>query len=224
MGMAAAVPALISAGGFIGSKFAGDSARKSAMKQSPGEIAATGGVNRAAASQTQLADQFKQAGGDLLQTGTPAVRQSLSYYSTLLGGNRAAMAQAVAPETQQIGDVYKGAERSLVASGTRGAVRDQARGEIQREKTGRIAGLIGSVRPGAAAQLAGTGMSAIGAGAGALSGAAGATNSAGNLYSGLIGGAQQNRAMGNAAAGDASGQIGALVADLLKNNSSKAKK
>jgi hypothetical protein len=208
--MAMAVPAAISVGGLIAGKFAGDSARKTATRLTPEEA----GYYRA---QTGLADQLKTQGGEMFRTGMPAVGQGLSYYQTLLNGSRGAMTQAVAPETAAISDVYRGAENALVRSGVTGAARDEQRGELNRERAGRIAGLIGGVRPRAADAATGTGLSLA-------SGATGAGMGAGHLYSGLIGAGTRNRELGNAAAYDASSSIGAIVADLVKGAQGKGGK
>lgn len=218
------VSGALTAGGLIGSKLLGNSAQKAAMKQTPQEIAAYGGASRGADASMGIGDTAAKQGTQLYGMGAPAVGQALQYYSTLTGGNRAQMQEAVAPEAEQITDVYKGAERGLERSGVRGASRDQASAELSRQKAGQIAGLIGGVRGNAAQTLAGIGGSTLSQASGANATAAGAYGGAGNIYQGLIGGEAQRRSAGVAASDSASAGVGALVADLLKSYGSKGGK
>lgn len=101
--------------------------------------------------------QASQQGQTLFNFGMPRLNQAAGYYSGLLTGSRSQMTQAVQPEITATTDIYRGAERNLERSGVRGAQRDVAKAELGREQAGRIAGLVGGVRPMAAQQLAGLG-------------------------------------------------------------------
>lgn len=206
--MAMAIPAAISVGGMIASHYASKKAQANAMQQTPLEA-------NAASSLSGMGDVLAKNGGELFRLGTPALGQALNYYSTLTGGNRAQMQEAVAPEAEQISETYGGAERGLARAGLRGAQRDQAVSELTRQKAGQISSLIGGVRNSAASTLAGIGGTA-------LSAASGANSSATGAYGSLIGGEAARRTAGQNAADATSAQFGSLVADLLKNYGSKS--
>lgn len=163
--------------------------------------------------QTALAGQAAQQGRQLFGFGGQQLGAAAGYYNTLLNGNRAAMTQAVQPEIAGITDVYRGAERSLERSGVQGAARDVAQGDLARDRAGRIAGLVGGVRPMAAGALGQMGQFGIQAG---QQGTQQAGNMLANLMSGITGaqqqgleaqkyGDEQNRSMW--------GNIGKLIVD-----------
>lgn len=103
--------------------------------------------------QTAGAVQARTQGAELYKTALPQLQQAGNYYSTLVGGNRAQLTAAMQPETRQITDAYRGASANLERAGVRGATRDLAEADIGRERAGRIAGLVPSLRPNAAAGL-----------------------------------------------------------------------
>lgn len=217
MGMA--IPLGIQVAGMIGSHFAGKAAKKSAMQLTPEEQQYYANSSGAAAGAKALGDTSATQSGKLFDTGMPAVSQATNYYSTLLRGNRAQMTQAVAPEAAGINDTYAGASRAIEHGGARGAARDQAVGEIAREKAGKVAGLIGGVRPQAAAALANTGLSTVSEGSRAAGTASSAYGNVGSIYGNLIGNRGADRQSANTAGEAASSSIGALTAQVLKTYS-----
>lgn len=103
-------------------------------------------------AQTDLAKLITQMGKDHATLTGPAYKQAQDYYTSLLGGNRAASAQAVAPDFRAITDLYGGAmhraDRTLTGAG-----RDQAQGTLLREQTAHLADLIPRARQDAASKL-----------------------------------------------------------------------
>ena len=157
-----------------------------------------------AAGQAQTEQARQQFG-----LGSPAVRQAMSYYQTLLTGSRGQMQQLTAGPRGAITDVYSGAARGLERSGVRGAERDVARGEIGRQQAGQIASLTTGIQPHAAGALGDIGLNLTGQGGSNLAGAAGTY---GNLLGQQL---QQGRFQYGAdvASGEA---IGKVLTELLK--------
>jgi hypothetical protein len=189
------------AGAGVGA-LAGQWATRSAMNRSPEEQLALGG-------QQQMAGGLGQEGYGLMRESRPFMSQAGNYYQTLLRGNRAAMAQAVAGPTAQLTDVYRGAERGLERSGVRGAARDVATADLNRERASKIAGLTTGMQPYAAEQLGtlGQNMGQLGAGM---------AGTAGNIYGNLLNQGQQNRGYGRQEGEKAGKGIGSIIADIGK--------
>lgn len=204
-----AVPAIIMGGSAIGSallgKKASDNASQAAQYRSPEETALL-------RSQTGLADQQRGQGAALFGQAMPAIQNTMRYYSTLLGGSRAARVAATSPEAESVSQAYGGADAALRRSNLRGGERDAQLAENQRAKAGQIARLVTGVRPQAAAGLGSQAMGLVGAGNAATTGA-------GALYSNLLGNATGNRlqanAVGQQAGQNTTDQIGRLVARIV---------
>ena len=109
-------------------------------------------------------------GSNLAGIGMPALAQSGRYFSTLAGGNRGAMTQALSPEISNISDVYTGAGRSL-SRFLRGPEKDVQMGELERNRAGQIGSLLAGGRGAANQSLANFGVAATGAAGSAYSGA-----------------------------------------------------
>jgi hypothetical protein len=199
--LAPAVPWLVKGGAALAGGLLGRKAQSSAMQRSPEERQALAGAQG-------VATNLQQTGGGLIQQGQQTLAQPTNYWSRLLGGNRASMAQATAAPRAAISDVYTGAERNLERSGVRGAARDVASAELGRERAGKIAGLTTGVQPGAAAQLGEIGSEYLGRGAPML-------GQAGSIYSSLLGQGQYNRMYGREQGQQAGTQIGGLIFDIL---------
>ncbi len=196
----AAIPAVIGAAGSIGSALIG-SRRSGAEKQ-------------ALAGQQASASQLMSQGQSLFGAGMPAMRSALSYYDTLLNGNRAAQAQAIAAPTANITDMYRGAERNLERTGVRGGVKDLAMAELGRDRTSKLAQLTTGVQPMAAGALGSLGGQAAGM-------ATGATSAAGGQYSTILGQQFQNRQNTNAMFGQAADNTGEMIYQVWKNKQGK---
>lgn len=182
--------------------------QNAAQKRSPEESAAIGGAQGAAG-------QLGQAGTSLMQQGAPLTQQAGNYWSTLLGGNRAQMAQATAAPRAAITDTYRGAESNLERSGVRGAQRDVAQAELGRQRAGQIAGLTTGIQPFAAQQLGAMGSDLTGKG-GQLA------SSAGTIWNSLLGEGYKNRVYARDEGAEASAGIGPILFDIL--NASFGKK
>ena len=174
-----------------------------AQQRSPEEQAALGGASGAAG-------ELGATGAALTGAGQRTRAPATSYYSTLLRGNRGAMAQATAAPAAAIRDLYSGAERGLERGGRTSTT--QAKAELAREQAGRLASLVTGVQPAAAEALTEIGQTQTGQGLGA-------TGSAGSLYGGLLGQGAQNRQLagmvGRNAGEDFSNKIGSFLFDIL---------
>jgi hypothetical protein len=218
MGMIApALPWIAKAGAGIIGGLLGKKAQSSAMKRSPEETAAIGGINTAAGNLTGIGGQLQQTGGDLTRQGAGLIKPAGNYYQTLLRGSRTAMQQAVAAPTAAITETYRGAERGLERSGIRGAARDVASADLNRDRASRIAGLTTGVQGAAAESLAGIGSQMTGQGISAMNAAGNAYGNAGNLYGGLLRSGTDNRRYGREEGSQMGGAIGGFLFDLLKN-------
>lgn len=195
---------MIQGGLALGSGIAGHYAAKSAaagaMQRSPEEQAAL-------ARSTALAGPAGQLGQQYSNLALPRVGQALNYYGTLLGGNRAAIRQAVSPELQDIGEAYKGSANQIGRSYLAGGQRDQALAENARGQAGQVSRLLGSVRP-----MAAQGVGQLGLGAAQV----GQQQQyiAGLLNQGLLQSGFQNRLLGQQAGANAASQWGGLFARL----------
>jgi hypothetical protein len=215
------VKAGVGIGGSLLGNWLGGKAAQSAMQRTPeeqqalaGGQAAAGGLGRQGAGLTGMGLPYAgQSAGMLGQSG--------NYWQTLLGGNRAAMAQATAAPRGAITDQYRGAERSLERSGVRGGVADLARAELSRDRAGKIAGLTTGVQPMAAEQLASVGgqmgqlgTTLTGQGTAALIGG-------GNTWAQLLRAGAENRFAGQQAGAQTASQVGGGIWDLLSGGVGK---
>jgi hypothetical protein len=205
--LAPAVPWLIQGGAALGGALFGKKAQQSAMQRSPEEMQALTGAQN-------IAGGLSRTGSSLIGQGTQTLGAPTNYWSTLLSGNRAQMAQATAAPRAAISDVYSGAERNLERSGVRGAARDVAGAELGRERAGKIAGLTTGVQPAAAQELSQIGENLVGRGAGMY-------GQAGSIYSNLLGHGTANRIYGRQEGEKASTNIGGLIFDILQGTVGK---
>lgn len=200
-----AIPAIISGGAAIGSSLIGGmmgkKAASTAMEKTPQELAAFD-------ANTKLAGQQTRQGNEMFNTAMPAVRNSLNYYGTLLGGNRAARVGAVAPEAESVSGAYEGANKAIGRSYISGGVKDQALAENARAKAGQIARLTTGVRPMAAQGMAQIAGSLIPQAEDRYRGASGIYGQQGNSE-------MANRKIGSDAGTQTSGNFGRLFAQIL---------
>jgi len=191
--------------GGIAGKRAQNKAKKEGVVRSPEEAAAISGLSGQA---NRLAGQ----GNQMMGQGQRLLQGPANYYQTLMSGDRAATANAIAPQMAQITDVYRGAERNVDRVGMRGAVRDQQMGELGRERASKLAGLVTGVQPGAATALTGLGNQFMQSGTGLAS-------NAGNLYAqymtGMRGEGVQQRNYENQQGEQAAKVWGGLAGDLI---------
>lgn len=213
--IAPALPWIVKGAGVLGGLLASKKSQKSAMQRSPEEQAAIGGITGAAGNLNAAGAQLGQTGSGLVRSGQQALQGPTNYYQTLLRGSRPAMAQAVAAPTAAITETYRGAERGLEKSGVRGAARDVASADLNRQRASQIAGLTTGVQAGAADALAGLGSQQLGLGVGALQAGGGLYGQAGSLYGGLLRSGTENRQYGRQEGAQAGQQWGGLIFDLL---------
>lgn len=152
----------------------------------------------------------------LLGVGLPAAGRTAGYYSTLLGGDRAAMRAATAGPRGAIEDTYRGAARGIERSGLRGGSRDQALAELAREGAGKVAGLTSGVQPMAAEGLGNLAGSLIGQGGANLGNSALTGQSLLSQAGSMFGTQTQNKWNQYAAGQQQIQQWGALLAQLLE--------
>jgi hypothetical protein len=183
-------------GALVGGR-AAKKAQANAMQRTPEEQAALTGATKSASAATDAATTA-------IGESRPYLRQAGQYYSGLLGGNRAAMAQAVAPARAALGDTYRGATRALEQSGVRGAARTVRQGELNRQRASQVAGLTTGVQPAAAAQLGQLGTAGMQSAAPLLS-------SAGNIYGNMPGEGFRNRVYGRGEGERAGAAIGDII-------------
>lgn len=115
--------------------------------------------------------------GKLSGMGTANLSKAGGYFSSLAGGNRAGMTQALQPDIQNINSVYGGTARTM-SRFLRGPERDTQLAETERQRAGQIGSLFSGGRSSANSALAGMGSGEMGAGIGAAGGA-------GGIFSGL---------------------------------------
>lgn len=186
--------------GAVAGGIAAKKAQAGALKRSPEELAALKGAQGVAGTASGVA-------GSLLRQSKPYIEKPANYYQQLLGGNRAAMTQAVAPGIASATDVYRGAERNLDRTGVRGAARDVASADLGRQRAGQIASLTTGVQPWAAGQLAGLGTGLLGQ-------ATPLYGTAGNIYTNLLGRGYENRTNAMVEGREMGKTVGGLVRDI----------
>jgi len=108
--------------------------------------------------QNQLGTQSGQAWG--LGTGTfgkglDTAQPSIDYWTKILSGDRAAIGEAISPETRQIAANYEGAKRSASMYAPAGGGRAAMLGQLPFQRGAAISDLISGLRPQAASQLQG---------------------------------------------------------------------
>ena len=193
-------PLIVQGAGMVGGAIAGQQATKMAQKRSPEEQAA---LDAAQAS----AGQLGRFGGQAWNQGQDLQRAPGQYFQTLLSGNRAAMSQALAGPTAQITGNYRGAQRGLDQAGVRGAARDVAQADLNRDRVSKIASLSTGVQPYAAEQLTSMGQQQQALAPGMLA-------TSGQLQSNLLGQGASNRAYARQEGERTAGAIGGLARDV----------
>ena len=194
---AAAIPIAMGASALINYY----SARK-ASQRTPEETAAL-------QTQTNASNQLIDQGRMLTNFGLPKLQQAGNYFSTLAGGNRAALQQQLAPDVRNINDVYGGTQRTL-ARFLKGPDRDYQMGELSRQRAGQIGSLFTGARDRAAGTLLNLGQYGVSGGTTALSSAAGVAANAGQS-------AFQNRVYGNQIGAQAGSNTASLIFSLLQS-------
>lgn len=196
------IPLAVMAGGAIISHYAAKSATNSAMQRTPEEQTALTGAQTGAKT-------LQTGGADALATGADTQRPATNYYDTLLRGDRAAQAQATAAPAARISDIYSGAARGLDQSGVRGAAKDVASADLNKNRASSLAGLVTGVQPAAAQALTSIGETQQNRGASMI-------HSANSTYSDLLGAGQKNRQAAQVAGTNTANSIGQLTTGAAK--------
>lgn len=158
---AAAIPAIVGAyGAWQSHKDAQNASKLSPIEQ------------QGQKQQVQAGQQLGQQGAQLQNYGMPKLQQAGTYYSSLASGNRATTGQALAPDVANLNSIYGGTQRTLTRF-LRGPDRDYARGELERQRAGSIAGLFTGARARGVEGLSALGQYGVSQGTAALSGSAG---------------------------------------------------
>lgn len=192
-------PILTQAGGIAAGAVVGQQAQKNAMKRSPEEQAALTGATGAAGDLGRYGKQAWNQGQQTLDA--PG-----QYFRTLLSGNRAAMSQAIAGPAAQLTGNYRGAQRALDQQGVRGAARDVAVADLNRDRVSKIAGLTTGMQPYAAEQLKSMGETQQALAPGML-------GASGSLYGNLLGQGSINRQYARSEGEKTATAIGGLARD-----------
>ena len=196
------VPLVIMAGGAIISHYANKSAAAAAAKRSPEENTALSGAQTGAA-------KLQGSGAASIDTGVETQKPATNYYDTLLHGNRAEMSGAVAAPTAKITDVYAGAQRGLDQAGVRGAQKDVASADLNKNRAASISSLVTGVQPAAASALTSIGQTQQAQGAGMV-------GSSNNTYGNILGQGAQNRQQAAPAGTAAASAVGSLATTAAK--------
>lgn len=147
--------------------------------RTPQELEALGNVSA-------LARLLSGQGKGLYDVGMPAYTTALNYWNAIVGGSPAAATAAIAPEAQQMSQVYGGARRGIEAGSLRGGARETALTQLGQQGAGAIANLIPAKREAAAGNLAAAGLGGAQLGAGI-------EGTAGQLYGAVNQAEAQNR-------------------------------
>lgn len=159
-------------------------------------------------AQQGISSDFMGRGRALLDQGGEALQRSGQYFTRLASGDRGTMAQELAPDVQNVNDVYGGARRSL-SRFLRGPEKDMQLGELERERAGGVARIFRDARPNAVARLLDFGSSTTGMGGGFLERAAGIQGGLGRQFT-------QNRFRAEDQEHESGQEFGSVLADLLR--------
>lgn len=176
--MAAAIPFALKAGtalagSFLGKKLSGPNKQQQAGVAGTQQAGAQVGgmVNPLYQTSKDLTSKggelinqgqnYAAGGRALVGEGAGNLQQAGDYYKGVLG-SRAGMRQALAPETATIMDYYKGATGQAQRT-MRGAQRDTAVAELNRDRVGNLARTTTGARAGAAEGLGRVGAETVGA-------------------------------------------------------------
>lgn len=169
------IPAAIgAAGSIIGGKMAGS--------QSSQQKAALDAQTQLAQQQTANAKAGAGLSTQYSGMAAPALTNALSYWQSLLGGDRTAMSSVLGPEIEQYKQGTATATDNLNQFAPRGGARTSTLAELPYSTARTIGDMFATVRPVAAAQTGALGTGLAGLGINALNSSTGAAGSASNDY------------------------------------------
>lgn len=182
---AAAVPFALKAGAMVGGSLLG----KKLSGPSGAQKSAMTGTQQSAQQVGAMAPPLMKQGAALTGQGAGTLGAAGDYYKNILS-NRQSARESLAPEMQGALAYYKGAENKTQRT-MRGGSRDYAQAELERQKTGQLAGMLPAARAMAAQGATGVGGAQTGAGAAASGQGVNAAGTAGYINSGLFNQASQ---------------------------------
>jgi hypothetical protein len=190
--MAAAVPFAMQGGAALYSYF--KNKKTAAAQNTAMQATQQSGQQLAGAAPPLLAQgqQLAQQGSGYLQQGAQQLRGAGNYYGDILSNRRSAR-ESLAPETATALEYYRGAGNKVQRTMTGGS-RDYAQAELDRQKTGQIAGFLPAARANAA-----QGMERVGSATGNLGGSvlnAGSAATGAGVNAAMGGGYLNNMAFG----------------------------
>lgn len=187
-------------------------------RQSGMEKEAWGAAKTSMNNLTSAGQQAMGYAKDQYNLSAPAYQQAMSYYQRLLGGNRAQMSLATAAPAAQINDLYRGAQSGINRGMLRGGERDLASATLNRDRVGKLAGLVTGVQPMAAeglSKLAGNGLDLS---RGFLNSGAAAYGDAGKIAVGGMDAAEKQAARSGAAWQQAGKSLYDILAPKIPGN------
>jgi len=169
--------------------------------------------------QQELGDLSKQfsfdyampEGKKLLGQAEGTLQQPIDYWSKLLGGDRASMMSAVAPEAKNIMSQYDTAKQNISKFTPYGGGQTALLSELPFKEGGDIQSLIQKLRPQAASELEGLGKAQAGLSGMVTGEGLQASGQAGNEFNDLFGALLGQQKMNNQSLGG----MGSALADLL---------
>jgi len=195
---------------------------KAAKKQEQQVTAANQAQAESTQAQMGLSKSLSDYAGSQFRMAQPALSAGLGYYQKLLGGDRATIQGAIAPDVAGINTAYEGTQKYLEQQGVRGGAKDYATAEAERQRVGQIGMLPFLARQGAAGALTQTGLTATGQAMQGLGTAAGAAAGAGSTAYGASGqGFYQGQVRGQQIA-DVGSNIAGLFANWMQGRGGKS--
>lgn len=151
MPVAALLPAIIGAGtaitGLLSNRgSSGGSSNSSVLPSSLDQTALSSMIGK----QTGLADFFTDTGKSTLNKGGSTLQGPLDFYQSILGGDRTAMSEALAPEVAAINAQFRQPLKEAQITGRGGALAP----DLEASKQSAISNLLFQERPAAADKLA----------------------------------------------------------------------
>ena len=159
--LATVAPALIGAGGMIGASLLGKSASGKTPELSAEAKQAQQGLLANQQTGQEYSSQLNPYMTGFLNQAQTGIQAPMDYYSKLLSGDKAAMAEAIAPEAQRIGSNYAMAANSARSNMARGGYASSTLANLPFKQAGETNTLLQLLRPNAAAAM---GNLALGAG------------------------------------------------------------
>ena len=169
-------------------------------------------------TQKGLADTFKTQGADFLGQGHDVLSQPLKYLQGILGGDRTALMETLAPEIAAINAQFK-APLNMAGITGRGT---SLQPDLEAGKQSAISDLFFKERPAAADKLTGIAQGLMNLGLGSQQAGAGVAGDVSKEildYNGIIRGIQASQASQSAGAmGTLGASLGPILATILSGN------